>query len=284
VLVVALALVATVAPSAEAAATEDEYLERRGIRDKVLINLGGILARFDTAARIETESLPGSPSIDLESILGLADEQRDFRIEGHYRFSRKHRFDFSYMSLGRGNTMTLDESFEFDGYIWGVGAEVDSVFNTKLFETSYTFSFVNNGKIDAGFKFGLSTIGLELGISGTGNITTPEGDLVEGVAAGGEKFLFPVPTLGFHVAYTIRPRLFFRASGEIFEYSANDLGVRWTDGRASVDWYPWKHVGFSGGYTMVKIKYVEGEQENLEIKYEFGGLMAYVSFVWGGPF
>jgi len=279
-----LLLVVAHASPVGAAVSEDEYLEKRGIKDKVSVSLGGILARFDTTARIETDRLPGSPSINLENILGLADEKREFRVEGHYRFSRKHRFDFSYMSLGRNNTETLDESFEFDGFIWGVGAEVGTVFNTTLFETSYTFSFVNNGKIDAGVKFGVSAIGIELGLSGTGNITTPEGDRIEGVATGGEEFLFPIPTIGFHVAYTIRPRLFFRASGEIFAFSTGNWDARWSDGRASVDWYPWKHVGFGGGYNVVTIKYTEEKQETLEVEYKFGGLMVYVSFVWGGPF
>jgi hypothetical protein len=279
-----LLLAAAHALPVEAAVGEDEYVEKRGIKDKVSISLGGILARFDASARIETESLPGSPSIDLENVLGLAEEQRDLRVEGYYRFSRKHRFDFSYMSLGRNNTETLDESFEFDGYVWGVGAEVSSLLNTRLFETSYTFSFVNNGKIDAGVKFGLSAIGVELGLSGTGNITTPEGERVEGVAAGGEDFIFPIPTIGLHVTYTIRPKLFLRASGEIFAISIGDWDARWTDVRASVDWYPWRHVGFGGGYNAITINYNQETQETIEIEYRFGGLLAYVSFVWGGPF
>ena len=38
------------------------------------------------------------------------------------------------------------------------------------------------------------------------------------------------------------------------------------------------------GFNWSLIKYTEEQQETLEIRYKFGGLLAYVSFVWGGPF
>jgi hypothetical protein len=251
---------------------------RRGISDRFELHLGGWVKSFNSRTRADSEHGPGT-GIELEELLGLESSRSDVRLDGSYRFARRHRIVFGFTRFKRESLVTLDEQIRFEDHIYDVGAEVDSAFATAIFKTAYNYSFVNNGKIDGGMSFGLSTFRIGLKLAGEARIIDESGGGAEiAFASEEEDFYAPVPMFGAHVDYTIRPGLFVRSSFELFDLSVQDLDVRVLDWKATLDWYPWQHWGFGVGYDLIDMRYADNDPPAFVVDYAFDGLLVYVSY------
>jgi len=251
---------------------------RRGMSDRFELHLGGWVKTFDSRTRADSEFGPGT-GINIEDLLGLENSRSDVRLDGSYRFARRHDFVFGFTRFKRQSSVLLDEQVIFEGHIYDVGAEVDTTFATALFKLAYKYSFVNNGKIDTGMSFGLSTFRIGLKLAGEARVVDGSGGgAVTAFATEEEDFYAPVPMLGAHVDYTIRPRLFFRSSFELFDLSVQDLEARVLDWKTTLDWYPWQHWGFGVGYDLIDLSYADNDPPAFVVDYAFDGLLVYVSY------
>jgi len=104
--------------------------------------------------------------VDLEDVLGFDEEISAFGFNGFYRFSgnRRHAIRLSYANFDRdafaeieGSVPILD--LEFTG-------EVTSSFIDRVLAVEYQYSFVNNGRTEAGFSAGLAAYEFELALLG----------------------------------------------------------------------------------------------------------------------
>jgi hypothetical protein len=280
---VALTVVLAIAPAVPAEDEAENVFEElqalRGISDRFSISLGGYLVSFSTDASLSSQRISTGTEINLEEILGLPTREVDFRMDGYYRFSRRHALEFGYIYMARDAYKVVEEEFVFGDYTFGVGAEVETLFDTGLFKLAYDYSFVNRGKIDAGITAGLSTFRIDLGLNGTGNITGPEGP-VSGEIAEGEKLLAPVPMLGFHFDYAIRPRLFLRTSAEWFDLGTEAWNAGLREFKLTIDYFVSKHFGFGVGYDVVRMRYADKSDPRFEIHFEYNGALFYGTYVF----
>jgi len=274
---VTLLMLLFAASAAHAAVDDEEYLARKGLSDRWQINFGYYLVDFDTNVRWDSEELGKGTSIDLEDDLGLDDKRSDLRIDGFYRFGRKHRLNLGYLFLGRAATkVVLEEQIEFDGVIFDVGAAIESDFDTQSLKVAYSYSFVNNGRVDFGISAGISAFYFEAGIAGDGTIVI-DGEPITGFVAAGEELIAPVPVGGIRFEYTIRPRLIFRTAAQYFAIELDSWEADLYDWVASIDYYPGKHIGFGVAYDFTGIRYVDKGSDRLRFDYDYSGLVLYLN-------
>jgi hypothetical protein len=254
---------------------------RRGMGEKFFVGVGVFNVEFDTIAR---KSFPGqipNPNFDLEDVLGLDDDRLEGRLTGYWRVAPRHRVTFGYMLLGRNSTETiLDKEFEWAGTTWPVGAELSSLFDTEVLELGYNYSFVRKPRREWGLAAGLSMFRFSYSLAGQGFIELPNGTPISGFFVEEDTFWAPVPSIGVHFAYSISPKWIVRSSATLFGYSASSWKARYIDARAVFEFYPWKHVGFGGGFSLIEFLYIEKGEDELRVDYGFDGWTVYLGIVF----
>ncbi len=254
---------------------------RRGMGEKFFFSVGLFDVNFDTIARKNSPGGIPNPNFDLEDILGLDDEALEGRLYGYWRIAPKHRLTFGYMLLGRNSVKTiLDEEFEWDDTIWPVGAELSSLFDTEVLELGYNYSFVRKPKQEWGLAVGLSMFKLSYALAGEGFIELPDGSQVSGFFVEEDELWAPVPSIGVHFAYSITRKWIVRSAATLLGYSANAWKVRYIDARANFEFYPWKHVGFGAGFSLIEFLYIDKGDDELRVDYGFDGWTVYIGIAF----
>ena len=91
---------------------------------------------------------------------------------------------------------------------------------------------------------------------------------------------YPIPVLGLQVDWRIVNSLFLRASGEYFQINVSGVDGRFSDGRVSLDWYPFKHFGFGAGYNRVSLRAQDSDEGDYDLRYSYDGLLGYFTYVY----
>ena len=189
--------------------------DRRILSDRGGISLGGFLIDFRTDAAVGTDSLLGT-RIRLEDDLNMDDDRSTVRLDGFYRFSARHSVEYSLVDLSRKGSAVLDEEIEFEGVTYEVGAADDSKFDSRLLKLVYRFSFINDGKVDAGISVGLSTFKFDLELAGIGTIDDGTNGTTEGFVREEAALIAPIPAFGLFVAMAVTPNFVLRADASFF--------------------------------------------------------------------
>ena len=253
--------------------------DRRVLSDRGGISLGGFLIDFRTDAAVGTETLLGT-RIRLEDDLNMDDDRSTVRLDGFYRFSARHSVEYSLVDLSRKGSAVIDEEIEFEGVTYEVGAAVDSKFDSRLLKLVYRFSFINDGKVDAGISAGLSTFSFDLELAGIGTIDDGTNGTTEGFVREDAALIAPIPVFGLFVSYAITPRFVFRADASFFGIEFGDYEARLVDGRALVDYFFTEHFGIGGGFNATSVDVQRRGDQPFSVDYRFSGLLAYLAFVW----
>ena len=209
--------------------------------------------------------------MDMEDALGLETSLTVFRTDALYRFgsSRRHRFDLNYYDLRRSSTKVLARDIEFGDRIYPVGATVDSFFNIKLIKGGYSYSLIQDERIDFGLGVGLFVMPIEVGVSAAG------------VRATEEKVTAPLPTISLHFDIAITPKWFFRQSIDVFYLQVGAFQGGLYSGLFAVEYKPWKNFGFGAGYNFFQlgIKADGKDYPNIQltgkIEFAYTGLLLY---------
>lgn len=258
------------------AVDEAKYNERRGIKDRVFISIGGFQPNFETTAQLDSETLGAGTLFSFEDDLALESDTFVARLDGYFRFGRKHRLEFGYVDLSRNGSAALVQQIQFGDELYDVDAIVDSSFDTQLYKLAYKPSIFNNGRVDVGLSIGISAMRVEAGIEAIGSVGGgPSAGAIER-----ESLTAPVPLLGAHVDVTLYRGLFLRTSYEYFNASHDEYSAQMTDARISLDYIPWKHFGFGVGYNLVSLEAADDEAPAFAFEYQYDGAMAYVSLLF----
>ena len=173
--------------------------------------------------------------------------------------------------------MLEDFSFENEnGQIVNVpaGSTVSAFFDLDIYELAYSYSFLQDDRVDLAASLGLYVMPIDVGLTVTGLID----------AQGSAKFTAPLPVLGLRMDVVLAPRWFFRSSTQVFyaEYENFTGGV--LQASAAVEYNPWKHVGIGLGFDAMSIA-LEAEDEdwpgvdlNGEVEFKYAGMQLYLRY------
>jgi hypothetical protein len=251
-----------------------EY-EAGGPWEKVGVRAGVFYAGLTSELRLGLT--PGTGlAVSLEDTLGLDSSLWVFRGDVYYRFSRnlKHRFDLSYAGYFRSATRTLQEDIEIDGDIINAGEIVDTVFNFQIIKLLYTWSFIQDARLDLGFGGGFYMMPLNIKITSAVNEEKAEVVTV------------PLPVFDVRADVLIAPKLYLREKVDLFYLAAGDYRGALLDLGLGLEYRFWKYTGV--GVELESFRFnvkSEGDGSSVspgdgKISFDYIGLLFYAKFYY----
>jgi len=206
------------------------------------LSLGVFVTNRDSNTRLDGAAGMRGTDVNLEDNLGLDNSDTVFRIDGYYRFNKKHRLDFSTFDLSRSASILVEREIEWDGTVFPINSTLDSSFDMAIYKLAYTWSFMQREKgylgLTAGVyvaRFGATIVGNVIGERTSNDLTAP------------------LPVFGLRGQYDFTEKLSFRASGEIFALEYGDFTGSMYDVYAGLDYQFFKHLAIGVGINSVSI-------------------------------
>jgi hypothetical protein len=205
--------------------------------EKASIDLGSFVSSASSNVRLSANGL--GIGIDLEEALGLDATQTVLRLGGTWRFSdnRRHRADLSWFALRRDGSTQLAQDIIIDGVTYPTGTQVNTGFDLDVYKATYSYSFLQDDRMDIGAGIGLYIMPLRFEFSASGLIN---GQVSEAVTA-------PLPVFGLRADFALTPKWLLKSTIDLFylEYEQFKGGVYSTS--VAVEYKAFKRVGFGLG-------------------------------------
>jgi len=216
--------------------------------------------------------------IDLEDVLGFDERISTFGLEGFYRFTknRKHMIRFGYGNFDRDAHAVIEGSvpildLEFFG-------EVASQFVNQVAQFEYQYSFINNGKTEAGITAGLAVFKYELALAGEVVINgDPDGSTLRSESVG---VIAPVPSLGFFINQAFRKDLILEIRTSAIDLSFGEHSGRVFSTWANLTWFFSRHVGVGLGLFGSDVAYEKAGDTKIKVEIRQSAINANLTFVF----
>jgi hypothetical protein len=209
--------------------------------EKWNLSLGGFAASLSNDVRIGT---PGTGvEINLEEALGLKSSETVFRVDGAYRFgsSRRHRVDFTWFDLSREATRTLTDDINIDGTIFPAGTTVDSEFDLAFYNVRYSYSFLQDDRVDFAGSVGLHVTDIGLAVRAAG------------LGTAGDSVTAPLPLIGGRLDVALTDKWTMRSSVEVMYVEVADFKGKISDILLAAEYRAWKNFAIGAGLNAVSI-------------------------------
>jgi len=246
------------------------------------VALGGLVANFKTETTFARSGI--GTNIKLESDLNLDRRDDSATLEFFYRLRKKGRVGFGYVDFSRFGGGDISRDFDFgDLDIKGsLGAVVDTSLDTTWAKADYRYSFVNDGRTEAGISGGLAYVDINLRLSGEGFVSVEDGPVENATFVEDVGIALPVPVFGVFINHGITSKLIFRIAAESFELSVSGKRGRIFTSAFLFEYYFSKHVGIGGGVTGIDMSYDDTSKQDKEfvVDYRISGAALYLTLVF----
>lgn len=216
--------------------------------------------------------------VDAEKLLDLDNSGNVFRISGLWRFSdnQKHRLDLSWFAFHRSGSKNVAQDFEIvnregDTVTINAGSQVDAFFDIDIFQVAYSYSFIQDDRVDLAAGVGLYVMPIDFGIKATG-LASLQGE---------QDFIAPLPTIGLRLDMLLAPKWYFRSGTQLFYVETGQFRGSLLATYGAIEYKPWNHVGIGLGIDSFKLG-VEAEGEDYpsvdfsgNVEFEYVGIQIY---------
>ncbi len=267
---------------AGAGAVADDRYDDFPPAERFKLRIGSFLIdRFDTTARFDSTQYPIGTLIDLEEDFNVDASETVLRIDGFYRFNKRHRIDWTwYRSRRSGSNVAEKEYIIGDpddpegGFIIPKDSRIDTSWNFDLVKVGYAWSFLNKRRYEMFIGAGLNIRNLDIDIAYQATISTfSDADSFDGDG------LVPLPTavIGGRWNLTEKWQSIFRY--ELFMLQIGDYSGSQQDFQLLLEHSTFKYMGFGIGLNTVDIN-IRASDEKIrgELDSRILGLLGYVKF------
>lgn len=240
-------------------------------------NAGSYLAKRDLDASASGSVSGFNREFDLEGSLGLDDAPSVFMAELGWQFSENWGAALQYFRSSRSGSRTLDESFEWQGNTYDVGAVLEAETEMDITRIFFARRFRDEGphslRLGAGFHW------LDISAAVAGQAT--QNDQSTEFRRSAAKASVPVPNIGAWYRYSPNDRWLLSAridwlSASIDNYSGDIWNVS-----AGANFRLWDHVGVGASYQYFELAgSLKEDSWRGDIKTTFSGPYLYVSAFW----
>ena len=239
-------------------------------QDKWKFELGGYFPSTNT--QLQVNGIDIGDDIDIEDTLGFSDSDAIFRLDGYWRFFKKHRLGFGYYQFNRDASVVLGEDIEIGDIIFGADSQVSSELNLGFYTIDYMYSFFQGEKWEISGILGAHWVDFEFSVAGYLVVNNePVLDAYESTDFNG-----PLPHLGLAFEYYITPKWLVIAKGSYFQLDINDIDGKLTNLGAKLEYQFTKAFGLGLGYDYFRIDVTATDNElSTDIVYNYHGLQAY---------
>jgi hypothetical protein len=235
--------------------------------DRFSLSPGVFITDRDTDTRFDS-SLGDGTDLDFESDLGLDASDTVFRVDGYFRFSERHRADFSVFDLSRKSSKQIERDIQWGDTSYSIDTVIESNVDLAIYKAAYTYSFLHR---DTGYLG--ATIGVYVADASAG---LAEQNL--GQAEVGE-LTAPLPVIGLRGQYALSDRWTFRASGEFFFVEYENVDGSLVDIYAGFDYRVLDHLSLGIGFNTVTID-VGATKNSFDgaIDWRYSGALVFLKF------
>jgi hypothetical protein len=242
-------------------------------QDKWKFELGGYFPSISSDMKIDA----GDDRIDLENFLGLSEDESVWRLDGYWRFAKKHRLGFGYYGLRRDATSVFSDSINIGGETWYAGAKVATELDMDFFALAYAYSFYQNerweiaGTIGAYWVKVQTTIALAAALDNGVDPPLAVSDRFES-----ETVQAPLPLIGLSFDYYITPKWMATFKGGYFQLSLDEFSGKILNLGAKLEYQFTKMFGLGLGYDGFRLKVdADDAGDTAEIDYKYQGVQLY---------
>jgi hypothetical protein len=191
--------------------------------------------------RDTSDGVPGF-EVDVEDILGAADEKTVLQIDATVRLGNYHRLEFGYFELGRNSVTVLADDIQFGDELFTAGTTVNTRIDARIFRAGYSYSLIRDSQKELGVMAGVHFAEFEVDISADGT------NQVERSSA-----RTPLPVIGVHASIFLGEKTALGAKIQIF--------------RTDFDRYEG-----SLNYAMLDIRYRVADSMSIGLGYNYYGM------------
>jgi hypothetical protein len=248
--------------------------------ERLQIRIGAfVIAEFDTTVRFDSKTLPVGTVLDLEDGLDVTSSQTVARLDGSYRFSPKHRIDWTYFSSRRSGDATATQDIEIgdpsdpDGSeTIPVGADIQTTWDFDLLQVGYAWSFLNTRRYEWYLGGGLNIRRLDGEIS----YTADDGSSVQQGSVDAKGTL-PLPTVSIGGRWNFNDKWQSQFTYQVFFLKIGDYEGSQQEVLLRFEHNTFKHVGFGAGLNGINLNLsAENDKFFGELDSRILGLLAYV--------
>ena len=243
------------------------------LTDRYYFTLGGFSQTdIRTTIRVDAKSPSGAIAagavIGLESLFDVDDKVSTGRLDGWYRFNKKHRIGLTYWRTNREGLSTYNgnESIEIGEIVIDPGDTIVTDDKSQLLAVNWSFSFVNTSKYEAWIGAGLNfqKIDTDIQVNVGGGTNQLQQDA---------KGTVPIPTLNFGGRWNFSPRWRMLLMQQLFGIKIGDFSGKLDNTRILAEFDITSNFGVGGGFERFNFE-VEAEGD------EFVGQMdtSYTAF------
>jgi hypothetical protein len=250
-------------------------------QDRWKFQLGGYFPSINSDMQIEINDT----DIDLEEKLGLDENDALWRVDGSWRFARKHRLKFGYYGFDREASKSLVEDLTIGDEVWYAGAFVKTDWTMDYYTLSYLYSFYQGEKWEIAGYLGAYWVRLKVALAlaaaldrpPLGNLPPggPE-DLLIGDRVESESFEGPLPLLGLSFDYYITPKWMASFKAGYFQLSIDQFKGRLLNLGANIEYQFTRMFGLGLGYDSFNLN-LEAEEKGsfAGVDYRYHGVQVY---------
>lgn len=209
-------------------------------KDRFKIRLGAYFPSVETDITVDI----GDDEIKMEDVLGLDENTTIWRLDGYWRFAKKHRLALGYFSIERDASSIFQEEYIIGGETWPVGALVASDLKMDFYQIYYLYSFIQGEKWEIAGSIGGYWVKADLDIL----LAADVGGLGKGDLHTSEDVQGPLPLIGLAFDYYIAPKWLATVKGGYFQLSIGDFDGKLTNIGASLEYQLTKYFGLGLGY------------------------------------
>ena len=239
--------------------------------DKASISLGSFVSSSNSNIRLSANGV--GVGIDVEEALGLDTTTTVFRAGGIWRFSdnRRHRADLTWFALRRDGNTQLTQDITIDGVTYPTGTTVNTGFDLDVYKATYSYSFLQDDRMDIGAGIGLYIMPLRFEFSASGLVN---GQVSESITA-------PLPVFGLRADFAMTPKWLLKTNIDLFYLEYGQFKGSVYDTTVALEYKAFKRVGFGLALENFGLA-VEAEGEDYpainlkgKIEYRYLGAMLY---------
>lgn len=242
------------------------------IEQRFNLSLGVFLLDTDTTMRVDGDTR--GTEVNLENDFGLQSQDR-FRVDGYWRFAKRHKLRFMYFSSRSASSRTIDDTVEFRGVTFPIDAEVRAEFDTNIVELAYEYSFIRRNNFELAGTVGLHNLSIDAGLSAQATSTVGAGGIDRSSKAEGDG---PLPVFGVRAIWALSDHFYFDAQAQFFALQFENYDGSLQDYKISFVWQPLRNVGVGIGYNDFNTR-LDVDDDNFDgrLEFSYGGALGFIT-------
>jgi hypothetical protein len=244
-------------------------------KDKFKLSIGGFFSTIDSQLKINSKVIGLGTEIDIESDLGFDEDVSLGRIEGYWRFAKKHRLYLGYYGFNRDALHTLEKDIIINDKIFEIGAELYSNWEVDFVYAAYGYSFFQGEKWELSGSFGLYYLDTVFTTRGSARIFGAPGGVTRERTEEASLDL-PIPLFGLAAEYYITPKWRAMARVSYFTISLDEWSGHIFDTSACLEYLFHENFGIGVGYLYFDTD-VNRDRDTrvLHLDYQYSGAQLY---------